>query len=192
LSRPSRIGSFGGKDNVDSLIWDFINQNHNHLEHNGDYEPNKVYPSRRSWDRLSKVLVASDMLKPGPAMFNLATSFVGFEAAVSLSDFAKNYDRQVTVEQLLKGERKELIAGFSLNDHCALIEKLTAEATCKEPLTEDQLGHLSNWFCGMPSEAAMKLWSVVAKSGCNDNVIGLHKAGASEFLARCLQDQPTK
>ena len=29
----------------------FINHNHSHLDHNDDYEPNKVYPSRRSWER---------------------------------------------------------------------------------------------------------------------------------------------
>ena len=40
-----------GKDNVCTLVWDFINQNRNHLEHNDDPEPNKVYPSRRSWHR---------------------------------------------------------------------------------------------------------------------------------------------
>ena len=39
------------KENVDSLIWDFINQNRGHLEHNGDIEPNKRYPSRRSWEQ---------------------------------------------------------------------------------------------------------------------------------------------
>ena len=33
------------KGNVDSLVWDFINQNRDHLEHNGDIEPNKRYPS---------------------------------------------------------------------------------------------------------------------------------------------------
>ena len=36
------------KDNVDGLVWDFINTNRNHLEHSGEFEPNKVYPSRRS------------------------------------------------------------------------------------------------------------------------------------------------
>ena len=40
------------KGNVAQEIWDFINQNHNHLEHNDDYEPNKVYPSRRSWETI--------------------------------------------------------------------------------------------------------------------------------------------
>ena len=51
------------KDNVDSLVWDFINQNRSHLEHSGDYEPNKVYPSRRSWDRLNQVLKGADLLE---------------------------------------------------------------------------------------------------------------------------------
>ena len=57
------------KNNVDGLIWDFINQNRNHLEHQGDIEPNKRYPSRRSWDRLDKVLKQADALEASPAMF---------------------------------------------------------------------------------------------------------------------------
>ena len=40
-------------------VWDFINQNRNHLEHTDDFEPNKVYPSRRSWERLAKCLAAA-------------------------------------------------------------------------------------------------------------------------------------
>ncbi len=38
------LGWSSGK--VDSVLWDFINGNRQHLEH-PDYEPNKVYPSRR-------------------------------------------------------------------------------------------------------------------------------------------------
>jgi len=177
-----------GKSNVDSLIWDFINQNHNHLEHNGDYEPNKVYPSRRSWDRLNSVLVKSDNLTHGPVMFHLATSFVGFEAAVSFNDFAKNYDRQVTIEQMLAGERDEIIEGFSLNDFCALIEKMEAEGTCKRKLNEVEIKNLVTFFCRMPSEAAMKLWSVVSTAGVQDNVLNLHSNGAGEYLAHCLAE----
>ena len=51
------------KDNVDGLVWDFINTNRNHLEHSGEFEPNKVYPSRRSWDRLNECLVAASLLE---------------------------------------------------------------------------------------------------------------------------------
>ena len=141
-----------GKDNVDGLIWDFINQNRGHLEHTADIEPNKRYPSRRSWKRLNDVLAQADALEAGPAMFNLAQSFVGFEAAVALNDFAKNYERVVTVDQLLKGERTDALAAFSLNEHCALVEKIEAEEICKSELTDDQVSHLANYFVTLPSE----------------------------------------
>jgi len=167
------------KENVDSLVWDFINQNRSHLEHSGDYEPNKVYPSRRSWDRLNQVLKGADLLEsPGPEMFALSASFVGFEAAVAFNDYAKNYERVVTVEQLLNGERVEALEGFSLNDHCAMIEKVDAEEILKAEISEEHLKNLANYFVMLPSEAAMKLWSVISQAGVQENVVKFH--GANE------------
>ncbi len=54
------------KSNVATEVWDFINQNRSHLEHGEDFEPNKVYPSRRSWKRLNDCLESADMLGRGP------------------------------------------------------------------------------------------------------------------------------
>jgi MoxR-like ATPase len=166
------------KQNVDGLIWDFINQNRNHLEHAGDIEPNKRYPSRRSWDRLDKVLKQAEALEAGAPMFNLAQSFVGFEAAVALNDFAQNYERVVTVDQLLNGERQEALAAFSLNEHCALIEKVEAEEVLKAEISDEHLSNLANYFVMLPSEAAMKLWGVISQSGVQENVVRFH--GANE------------
>jgi hypothetical protein len=164
-----------GKENVDSLIWDFINQNRDHLEHNGDIEPNKRYPSRRSWDRLNQVLVGANLMEaPGPQMFALAQSFVGFEAAVAFNDFAQNYDRQVTVDQLLDGERKEALAKFSLNDNCALIEKLAASGKLEEA-SEEQIKNVAQFFVNIESEAAMKLWEAITKQMSHDKIRVLHK-----------------
>ncbi len=166
-----------GKENVDVLIWDFINQNRSHLEHKGDIEPNKRYPSRRSWKRLNDVLNGAGLLEEAsPAMFTLAQSFVGFEAAVSLNDFAQNYERIVTVEQLLAGERVDALAAMSLNEHCAMVEKLEAEEICKEDMDVDQISNLANYFITLPSEAAMKLWTVISTAGVQDNVIKFHSA----------------
>ena len=168
-----------GKDNVDSLVWDFINQNRSHLEHKGEIEPNKRYPSRRSWKRLNDVLMGADLIKEAsPAMFTLAQSFVGFEAAVALNDFAQNYERVVTVEQLLNGDRVEALAAFSLNEHCAMIEKVEAEEILKAELSDDHLVNLANYFVTLPSEAAMKLWSVISQAGVQENVVKFH--GANE------------
>ena len=166
-----------GKDNIDGLIWDFINQNRAHLEHNGEIEPNKRYPSRRSWHRLNDVLVKADLIdEASPAMFTLAQSFVGFEAAVALNDFAQNYERVVTVEQLLAGERTEALEAFSLNEHCAMIEKVEAVDACKKELSEKEVANLANYFVSLPSEAAMKLWSVISTGGIQSNVVNFHGA----------------
>jgi MoxR-like ATPase len=166
-----------GKENVDSLIWDFINQNREHLEHKGDIEPNKRYPSRRSWKRLNDVLAGAGFLEEAsPQMFSLAQSFVGFEATVALHDFAKNYERVVTVQQLLAGERKDALAAFSLNEHCAMVEKIEAEEICKEDLSADHVSALAEYFVGLPSEAAMKLWTVISTAGVQDNVVKFHSA----------------
>ena len=182
------------KDKVDPVVWDFINQNHNHLEHNGDYEPNKVYPSRRSWDRLNQVLVGAGLLEEaGPELFSLSVSFVGFEAAVAFNDFVKNYERVITVDQLLAGEREDAIEALDLNGHCALIEKLEASERCKE-LNQEENQNLANYFVGLPSEAAMKLWGVISQQA-GQNVVGFHGAQAAsgksvgEFLGEILSPQ---
>ncbi len=49
------------KENVNEIVWDFINKNHNHLEHKGDFEPNKVYPSRRCLARFNEGVVSAGL-----------------------------------------------------------------------------------------------------------------------------------
>ena len=181
--------------NVDGLIWDFINQNRSHLEHTGEFEPNKVYPSRRSWDRLSECLVAADLLGEAAkentdTTFTLATAFVGFEAAVALTDFVKAYERQVTIGDILDKGDIGKTANFGINDHAALVEKMEAEKTFTEKLTEEQVANLAAYFVTLPSEIAMKLWTVMGE-GDIDNTVALHQSEVdgtpvSTFLVELL------
>ena len=157
-----------GKNNVDGLVWDFINQNRSHLEHGEDYEPNKVYPSRRSTDNTDTA-----------GVYHLSAAFVGMEAAVAFNDFAQNYERQVTLEMILDDGQVSKTADFGINEHCALIEKMEASDTFKDSLEDNQIQNLADYFVMLPSEAAMKLWTVLGK-GDNTNVIGLHKATSSD------------
>jgi hypothetical protein len=166
---------------VDQLIWDFINQNRSHLEHSDDYEPNKVYPSRRSWKRLSDCLAAAGLLGTedhNPAVYDLACAFVGFEAAVTFNDFVKEYERQVTVEMVLDDGKVSKTKNFGINEHCALIEKMAAAQVFNPVLSENQVTNLATYFVSLPSEPAMKLWTVLG-AGENSNVIALHKAEAT-------------
>jgi len=167
------------QDNVNPLVWDFINQNRNHLEHEGDFEPNKVYPSRRSWDRLSQCLSAaglcSDAKTNGNTIYDLSCAFVGFEAAVTLRDFIENYNKVVSVEDILVNGDIEKTAEFGINDHSALVEKMEAEKVFEEVLPEPQVQNLANYFVILPSEVAMKLWSVMG-NGAVENTVALHQA----------------
>ena len=58
--------------------------------------------------------------------FNLATGFVGFEAAVSLRDFVEKYEWQVTIEDILDHGAFDKTEKWGINDHAAMIEKMEA------------------------------------------------------------------
>lgn len=151
------------KGNVATEVWDFINQNHNHLEHNDEFEPNKVYPSRRSWERLSDCLSKIDStIEYNPTTFHIAGGFIGFEAAVSFNDFLKNYDRQVTVEMLLNEGKFELTKDWVINDHNAMVEKMKAKEVFNDKLEDNQIENLAKYFVSLPSEIVMVLWQSLA------------------------------
>ena len=160
---------------ISQEVFNFINQNRSHLEHTDDFEPNKVYPSRRSWERLDQCLAQAGLLEDAsPALFNLTSAFVGFEAAVAFNDFIQNYDRQVSTDDILiKGDFSKL-ADFGINDHTAIIDKFEAEETFKNELDQELIDNLARYFIMLPSEVAMKLWTVMGKGEVN-NTVKLHK-----------------
>jgi hypothetical protein len=190
--------SWAKDEGVNNIVWDFVNQNRVHLEHSDDFEPNKVYPSRRSWERLNLCLAQAELLEEAsPTLYNLTAAFVGFEAAVAFNDFVKNYDRQVTVEDILvKGDFTK-VGNFGINEHTALIDKFEGADAFKEELPQEQVNNLARYFIMLPSEVAMKLWSVLGNGALN-NTIKLHQAdvdgsSVSEFLVKILAgDQEEK
>jgi hypothetical protein len=168
--------SWAKESQVSDEIWNFINQNRNHLEHTDDFEPNKVYPSRRSWERLDKCLTQADLLKEAsPVLYNLTSAFVGFEAAVAFNDFVLNYDRQVTTDDILIHGNFAKVADFGINDHTAIIDKFEAEETFHNELDQELVNNLARYFVMLPSEVAMKLWTVMGKGDVN-NTVKLHKS----------------
>jgi hypothetical protein len=168
-------------DRVHSMVWDFINHNRNHLEHTDDFEPNKVYPSRRSWERLDQCLSNNEsgpsIIEQGAStvLFTLASSFVGFEAAVALNDYIQNYERVVSPFEILDEGKHEKVADFGITDHTALVEKMEAQEIFKNELSENQVQNLAKYFIALPSEVAMKLWTVLG-AGELQNTVKLHQA----------------
>tara|TARA_R100000808_G_C2149111_1_gene157435 strand:+ start:704 stop:1783 length:1080 start_codon:yes stop_codon:yes gene_type:complete len=172
------------KDKVNDIIWDFINQNRSHLEHETDFEPNKVYPSRRSWDRVNECLEAACLLGDDTKtdiVYNLCVGFVGFEASVAFADFVRNYERQVTVDDLLVHGKIEKTSHFDINDHSAMVEKMEASGSFSEKMSQEKVENLAKYFMTLPSEVAMKLWAVLGSDSITAevreaNVVALHQA----------------
>ena len=167
------------KGKVHDVVWDFINQNRAHLEHaSADFEPNKVYPSRRSWARFNKTSAPLGVFDEGgnqDLLFNLGCGFVGFEAAVALRDFVSKYERQVTIEQILDEGKLDKTKDFGINDHAALVEKIGASGRLKEELPPKQIQNLGEYFLMLPSEIGMKLWTILGDGESNiNNVINMH------------------
>ena len=160
------------KPNVHALVWDFINQNRNHLEHTDDPEPNKVYPSRRSWHRLNDCLVKGELAENKQTLdilYHLSTGYVGFEAAVAFKDFAQNYESQVTPEDVLR-DGVEKLAGWDINKFNALNEKFVVCLTDRE-VTEDEVVNLAAYFGVLPAELAVHFWGKVSEA----NAVALDK-----------------
>jgi len=167
--------------NVLQVVWDFINDNHQHLEHNDDYEPNKVYPSRRSWERLSQAIGTQDVkqLADSGILYHLATGFIGFEGAVALVDYSKNYNKIVAVEDILEG-KIELTKDFKINDHNALIERFKQSKVFDRQLDDTELVNVAEYFVTLPSELGMVFFQVLSSgSEVAHNAHGVHTAELS-------------
>lgn len=167
-------------DNVHAVVWDFINNHRAHLEHkDGEFEPNKKYPSRRSWKRASDVLSNTGLLDASTRtndIVPLAAAFVGYEAAIELNSFVQNYAKVVTPNDIIVDGKFSLVEKMALNEHIQLIEKMEANKCFVELLPQEHLVNIGTYFMMLPSEAAMKLWKVVGKPPSpKENTIALHK-----------------
>jgi hypothetical protein len=151
-------------NNIDVIVRDYIRENPKFLEHAGDFEPNKVYPSRRSWHRFNDCVVSGDLLKPGevnPVLFNLACAFIGLETAFSFQDYVKTLKKKVTLEDVIDNGRIDLTKDFDINQHMALIDKLD-ETRDLEALTDKNIENLRQYFFKLPSEVAMKFYNNIS------------------------------
>lgn len=179
------------KDRCNPILVDFIRHNKAHLEHTKEFEPGKVYPSRRSWERLSRTLEAGKLLEGEfkrnlSTVFNISTGFVGFEAAVSFRDFADKYESQVTVEDILEGKAKT--KGWKLNDHVAMVDKIIDSGKLGDNMEADHMENLRKYFLSLPSEAAMKFYTNMnSNKGLLPFVLKFHKQeGVKPFITSML------
>ena len=192
---------------IDPIILDFIKQNRAYLEHKREFEPNKKYPSRRSWKRLNDTLVSANLLAEphkevdgkkviNPALYYITQGFVGMEAAIAFQDFVKNYKFNLTIEDILEGRNLDKIDNLDVNQQIALIQKLGESPLMKEKLDDKQTQNIARFAFAVEHELVMELWSAV--SGNNiENGKALHRAKSNGqsfalYLAEIVSGKPAE
>jgi len=148
---------------VNPIVVDFIRHNHGHLEHSKDFEPGKVYPSRRSWERLSRAIDGRAMLADEykgnlEKVFVLACGFVGLEAAIAFRDHAERYENMVSPADILKSGARRT-ADFKLNDHVTMVEKLLVYDGLVGDMSDESFNNFIEYLLSMPAEAIMKFYT---------------------------------
>lgn len=100
----------GNQPNVEPIIVEFIQKSLGALEHEGQFQPDQVYPSRRSWKRFSDVVRSSGLnlrdKNNTNQVFNLLTGFVGNDVALQFREYMINLEQQLGASDILEGNFK--------------------------------------------------------------------------------------
>ena len=159
------------KGKLEEVILDFIRQDNRHLEHFKDFEPGKVYPSRRSWFRLNKTIVTSGVLQKEKStsvlasMFHLANGYVGLEAASALRDFYQNYDSQVSVEDILVHGKLDLLKKWKIQQFADFSDKLVEHPLLNvENIDDNVKKNIREYYLVCPAEIFSKLITSAQKN----------------------------
>lgn len=165
-----------GPGEVIPEIVQFIRSEEKHLEFIGDQpEPGKVYPSRRSWKRLSNVLKSNeDMLdvKEGTPslLLGMCTGFVGTEATSMFQQFLANRKKSFTADDVLDRfpEIETIMEESRVEEQNNMIEKIFDHScdTNKPIWTKAQVENVRGFFKVLSNEVRMSMWDKLSQSEC--------------------------
>ena len=183
-----------GKEEVEDIVIDFIDNNHQHLNHTDEFESGKVYPNPASWYRFCQSLnnipewrisqYASG--KVPDAIYSLATGFVGIEAAISLNKFVENYEREISAEDLLDRYDNEavrrIINDMSNDKANAMIAKLEFHANNSGDWTVEQANNACKFVKSYSGEMVVDFFNRMMDCKNVQNLMKVHKIIGAEVV----------
>lgn len=167
---------------LDNILVEFVQQNPEHWRVDPcSAEPGAVLPTPASWHRLNDSLVHMDMA-PGKCagtkpelLYPVARGFVGTEAAIAFTEFVKNYERNVTAEQVLAGDvTAEDLKDSEASIKLALLDKLVDYAK-ENKLKAKECKALAAFTKGLGGEFLFNTWTKLSACGNMENIRAMHK-----------------
>jgi len=187
-------------EGLDSILVEFIQQNPEHWRVDpASVESGTVVPTPASWHRLDETFESMAMCPEALAggtipshFYSVAMGFVGTEAAISFCDFVKNYERQISAEDILEGnvsaaDIKELPASAST----AVIDKLGNHSKENE-WTKKQVKHVADFAKELGGEMLIATFTAIQKANNLKNLMAINKLIGQEVVALVNSARATK
>ena len=168
--------------NVHQIVREYLIVYPKHLEHTGTFSPKEIYPSRRSWARLSESIyhILNDFLEQKSIdknlVQNLIWSEVGAIISINFLKFLNGYKFQVSLQDILDG-KLGLVEGFSDNEFTSLIHRFQNSEIFKNSLNDGQCQNIADFLGMMPSEQVMVFYTFLMdeQKNCKENVFKIHE-----------------
>lgn len=159
-----------GEMNVKSDIIQFIEKHSQHLEFNGDIEPNRIYPSRRSWKRFSDALPQEWIETKEPEIMTLAYSFVGFEAASRFTSYIEKQVKSINIEDVIRKGDLSSCKDCTEPKFAEACNKMAMLNLTTKKMTHKHLDNLLKFVKTLPEEIFAMFWKQWGFSTNSENI----------------------
>tara|TARA_B100001094_G_scaffold332256_1_gene403554 strand:+ start:2013 stop:3098 length:1086 start_codon:yes stop_codon:yes gene_type:complete len=175
---------------LDSVLIEFVGQNPEHWRVNAaEAEPGSVCPNPASWHRLAETLdhcdwsprkIAGNSLPSG--FYPMLTGFIGTEASIAFADFIKNYEKNITAEDIINGKVvADDLEGAPTSHITNVIDKL--EHHCKDnKWSQKQCKAVAEFARCLGGELLLQTFTAVQKSNNLDNLVKINKIIGREVV----------
>ncbi len=154
-----------------------------------DFHPGAVQVSRRSWERLSLALEHADVADDPliDLFYNISMGYVGTEAAIAFTAFAKTVDSKFTgadVVERYHSVRQKVIGKKKQDILNSAIDKASDYVTKLDKINETQGKCLAAFMEDLPGELRISLWGKLTQQGIDklDMARSIHKYMAKSIL----------
>lgn len=143
----------------------------NVLEHDGQFDENKVYPSRRSWVRLSNSLKPHIDSNPNflktisqEEFVSFCYGYIGNELAISFNNFLNSSSRKEAYNKIIENGDIGFCKNWSSSQHLLFINRIVKSGIIKKLIKNQLIENLAKYYVTIPNEMGVKLWSSLGDS----------------------------
>lgn len=180
---------WAGENDINAYVFEFISENPDHLEHNGEHSPMQRYPSRRSWHRFSNILNQEfGSQKPDPEFCYLhGQGHVGPETALKFHEFVKQYEDHFSIEDVLndEGDVIEEMKQKPMTVQNEICQQFDAKYDGSE-LEGDELHNLGRFLIAVDDETCMKLFKSISDRDARNEIFDI----PLEDVDQNVEDRP--